>query len=335
MADHYGFNDQRGPYKGVRVVITTNEDTPPATYDGVTLNVGDPVLLTGQTNKEENGLREVGPSTWSIWRYMKLDEEIKQGMLVHVAEGTSYGGSYWRLDTAGPYVLDTTELEFSLAFWPAAVALSVADFSLAQSVLAATTVANPAALQIEEGGVLGRPSGGDVESLDSTQLKAIVGAANTTQTGVVELADQTEVDAGTDTIRPVVSSRLAATTVVHRQRPAVVSVGAPDASTVDVAFKVVDGKTSPADVEEVTPVTWWLSSDNTTGAKHGTTPDGGATLTTGVELEEFTADLSGIALTNATGDATLQVVHSGGAWTGYLWLRAGQTTVVSSVITIT
>lgn len=342
MPHHFGFNDQRGPYKGVRVVITTDEDTPPATYDGVTLNVGDPVLLAGQTNKEENGLKEVGPSTWNTWRYMKQPEEMKQGMLVHVSEGTTNGGSVWRLDTAdpGPYVIGTTELEFSeviAADGSAAGGVLETDFDVDQSVLVALTADNPAALQLAEATVLGRPTGGDVQDLDTTQLKAIVGAANTTQTGVVELADQGETDAGTDTVRPVVPSRLATTPAVHRQRAIVTLTGGTSGTAVSVTFKIYDGKTSPAAVEEVTPVFWWLSSDNTTGARHGTTPDGGVSLTTGLTLDDSATypDLVGTALTNTTGDGVLQVSHAGGVWQGYLWLRCGQTTSVSGLIDIT
>jgi hypothetical protein len=111
-----GFDDRRRWTKDALVVITTNEDTPPASYDGETLGLGDPVLLAGQTNKAQNGLRKVGSSSWQEWRFWKLPEEIQQGCLIHIAAGTTNGGSIWRLDTAEPvdgYVIGTTELDFS------------------------------------------------------------------------------------------------------------------------------------------------------------------------------------------------------------------------------
>lgn len=116
MSGHFGFNDQRGAYKQARVVVTTNQATPPASFDGVTLAVGDPVLLTGQTNKEENGLREVGPSSWLVWRYWRQPDHLTKGCLVQIAEGSAEGGTIWRLDTAEPgggYEIGTTELDFT------------------------------------------------------------------------------------------------------------------------------------------------------------------------------------------------------------------------------
>lgn len=113
MSDFTVYMDQRGPYKEARVVITTNEDTPPATHDGVTLHAGDCVLLTGQTNKEENGLREVGSSSWLMWRFWRQPDHLGKGHLIKVSEGATNGGSLWRLDTAGPYEIGVTELDFS------------------------------------------------------------------------------------------------------------------------------------------------------------------------------------------------------------------------------
>lgn len=340
MADHYGFNDQRGPYKGVRVVITTNEDTPPATYDGVTLNVGDPVLLVGQTNKEENGLREVGPSTWAIWRYMKLDEEIKQGMLVHVAEGTSYGGSYWRLDTAGPYVLDTTELEFSLAFWPAAVGLSVADFSSDQTVLVAVTAANPAAQVVGEGEFVGRKTGGDVGVMTvaeaKAELEAITKSDYNAQTVLIAVADD---DPGPLTIGEgkvlgrLPSGNLGALDYAPRF-PEIVSVGGAHTDTVAVSIKAVDAAGST--VAAATPFTWCLSSSATTGAPSGTTPDGGVAISPGLKrADNIAANIGGVAMTHTDGTSTLTVNHVGGAVDYYLWLEIGGHHVVSTVIEIT
>ena len=88
-----------GPVRlSVRVVSSTNVSTafPPASIDGVTLNVGDRVLLVGQTNPAHNGIYVLTneptlqkADDWSIPSYRT------PGTLVYVREGTTYGKTLW------------------------------------------------------------------------------------------------------------------------------------------------------------------------------------------------------------------------------------------------
>ncbi|MEM3384262.1 MAG: hypothetical protein QXE78_01880 [Nitrososphaeria archaeon] len=81
-----------------RVASSTNVNTafPPASIDGVTLNVGDRVLLVGQTNPVHNGIYVLTnefflqkADDWSIPSYQT------PGTLVYVREGTTYGKTLW------------------------------------------------------------------------------------------------------------------------------------------------------------------------------------------------------------------------------------------------
>ncbi len=88
-----------GPVRlSARVASSTNVNTafPPASIDGVTLNVGDRVLLVGQTNPVHNGIYVLTnepalqkADDWSIPSYQT------PGTLVYVREGTTYGKTLW------------------------------------------------------------------------------------------------------------------------------------------------------------------------------------------------------------------------------------------------
>jgi hypothetical protein len=113
MSNFYNFNDTRGPSKQARVVATSNlASTGTQVIDGVTVIDGDPVLLTAQTSGANNGLFVVAPNHWQRHPSALLAEHYRQGMRIHVAEGTAEGGGDWRLATAGPYTLGTTALTF-------------------------------------------------------------------------------------------------------------------------------------------------------------------------------------------------------------------------------
>lgn len=113
MSDFPNFNDTRGPYKQAKVAATSNlASTGAQTIDGVSVIDGDAVLLTAQTSGANNGLFVVAPNHWQRHPSARLAEHYRQGMQIHVSQGTAEGGSIWRLATAGPYTLGTTALTF-------------------------------------------------------------------------------------------------------------------------------------------------------------------------------------------------------------------------------
>ena len=87
--------------------------------DGVPLDVGDRLLSVGQTNGTENGIFVItvaGDLTTEA-AFIRADdfdedEEIFTGVTIGVNSGTLFGGSNWKLTTAGTIILDSTALEF-------------------------------------------------------------------------------------------------------------------------------------------------------------------------------------------------------------------------------
>ena len=125
-----------GKFKNpVRVVMTANfiasyntaglkltQTTPAAlVVDGVTLAVGDKVLLTGQSDKTQNGIYEVeilgvADTTAAVLvRADDFDESAKiiPNVKIPIVEGTSNHDTIWVLTTPAPITLDTTNLEFA------------------------------------------------------------------------------------------------------------------------------------------------------------------------------------------------------------------------------
>jgi hypothetical protein len=83
------------------------------TIDGVSLGVGDRVLVKNQSNKTENGIYTVASSTWSRATDADTAAELTSGFAVFVEQGTVNADSGWVLTTDGAVTLGTTELDFT------------------------------------------------------------------------------------------------------------------------------------------------------------------------------------------------------------------------------
>jgi hypothetical protein len=113
---------QESDFKSSCRVATTSNVTlsggTPATVDGVNLQVNDRVLVTGQTNATENGIYFVstlGSGSNGSWtRALDANEnaEVSSGLILTVTEGTLHSSSIWKLTTADPISIGTTELTF-------------------------------------------------------------------------------------------------------------------------------------------------------------------------------------------------------------------------------
>lgn len=82
------------------------------TIDGISCVAGDRVLVTGQTDAEDNGIYVVASGAWSRSTDADGNTEVTPSMAMFVDEGTSYANTQWRLTTTGSIVVDTTELTF-------------------------------------------------------------------------------------------------------------------------------------------------------------------------------------------------------------------------------
>ena len=108
--------------QSTRVVTTTNitlTGGAPSLVDGVTLSLGDRVLVTGQSTGSQNGLYYVttlgsgANGTWARTSDGNENGEIEAGMIVMVTEGTIYADTQWKLITDDPIIINTTALTFT------------------------------------------------------------------------------------------------------------------------------------------------------------------------------------------------------------------------------
>ena len=108
--------------QSTRVVTTTSVSLTggaPSSVDGVSLSVGDRVLVTAQSTGSQNGLyvvTTVGSGVTGTWaRTSDGNEtgEIEAGMIVMVTEGVIYADTQWKLITDDPIVVGTTTLTYT------------------------------------------------------------------------------------------------------------------------------------------------------------------------------------------------------------------------------
>jgi len=109
-------------YKNSCRVVTVSNITlsggTPATVDGVSLQVANRILVTAQTDASENGIylvNTVGSGSDGTWQRsldFNSNAVVTSGALVPITEGTSYANTLWRLTTADPITIDTTNLTF-------------------------------------------------------------------------------------------------------------------------------------------------------------------------------------------------------------------------------
>jgi len=88
------------------------------TVDGVSLSVGDRVLVKNQTTASANGIYVVASGAWT--RAIDADgtsvagySEVSPGMFTFVEEGTTLANTGWVLSTSGSITVGTTSLAFA------------------------------------------------------------------------------------------------------------------------------------------------------------------------------------------------------------------------------
>jgi len=106
-----------------RVVSTTNvtvSNPATAVFDGVTLSVGDRILLVGQTTASQNGLYNFQGSASAMTRTADANgtttdgfASVTEGLFTFIPEGTVNAGSGWVLMTSGTITVGTTSLAFT------------------------------------------------------------------------------------------------------------------------------------------------------------------------------------------------------------------------------
>jgi hypothetical protein len=109
-------------YKQATRVITVANVTlsggAPSQVDGVNLSLNDRVLVTGQTNKAQNGIYEVSTvgsganGNWIRSGDTNTTGELLAGTIVMVTEGLIYADTQWKLVTNDPITIGVSELVF-------------------------------------------------------------------------------------------------------------------------------------------------------------------------------------------------------------------------------
>lgn len=109
-------------YKQATRVITVANITlsggAPSQVDGVNLSLNDRVLVTGQTNKAQNGIYEVSTvgsganGTWIRSGDTNTTGELLAGTIVMVTEGLIYADTQWKLVTNDPITIGVSQLVF-------------------------------------------------------------------------------------------------------------------------------------------------------------------------------------------------------------------------------
>ena len=157
---------------------------PLITLDGVTLEVGDRILLKDQTNAKQNGIYiYMSPEYLERSEDANSNEKITSGMFTFVESGNAYANSGWVLTTDDPIMLGTSELIF-------------VQFTGAGQIIAGPGIGkNGNILYIENTGV----TAGTYRSVTVNERGQVTGGSNPTTLagyGITDAAPSSHVGAG-------------------------------------------------------------------------------------------------------------------------------------------
>lgn len=82
------------------------------TVDGVVLVAGNRVLVKDQTDESENGIYIADTGTWERAPDFDGNRDVTTGTFVLVIAGSSNVNTYWRVTTANPITIDSSDITF-------------------------------------------------------------------------------------------------------------------------------------------------------------------------------------------------------------------------------
>lgn len=136
----------KGP---VRVATTANIAlTGLQTVDGVSLAVGDRVLVKDQTTASENGIYVVDTGPWRRAKDFSGNRDVRKGTQILVTGGTLYASSGWYVSSADPVVIGTTAIQFTQNVLLNAAQLIALEAAASASADAASNSADAAAADL-------------------------------------------------------------------------------------------------------------------------------------------------------------------------------------------
>lgn len=164
------------------------------TIDGVALAVGDRVLVKDQTDGRQNGIYSVTAAAWTRTTDADTGIDLTAGARVYVEEGSANGTRVWYLTTSGAITLGTTQLQFKDEH-PGA----------SETVRGVTRYATQA--EVDEPVTANQK---DDAVITVKKLWAWTKQATETLLGMMKVATQAQVNAGTDDATAVTPKKLRA-----------------------------------------------------------------------------------------------------------------------------
>lgn len=119
--------------------------------------------------------------------------------------------------------------------------------------------------------------------------------------------------------------------IVARSTTASFTVGVEGANAINVAFQIKN--VLGANITAPLALEWYLASNATGLTKAPSAPNGGTAIGTNGQLFEWTAELAGMIVTNATGAADINITDSGTPTFYLVIVLPNKTLAISGAIT--
>ncbi len=142
------------------------------TIDGITVVADDRVLVKNQTDTSENGVYNASSSAWA--RALDFDgiNDIVNGTLVAITNGTSQANQIWQLVATNPITIDTSALTFTYILSTNS-SDNLSDLAALASVANLETLANLASVANLVTAAVGK--GADIASASTVNLTTATG----------------------------------------------------------------------------------------------------------------------------------------------------------------
>lgn len=149
--------------QATRVVTVTNISlvgSAPNQVDGVNLSVNDRILVTGQSDKIQNGIYYVSTlgsgsdGTWTRSLDTNATGELLAGTIVMVTSGLEYADTQWKLITDDPIVIGVTQLTFTQNYLANSISSGTSNVSVNSNANVTISSAGTAnVLTVSNGGI--------------------------------------------------------------------------------------------------------------------------------------------------------------------------------------
>lgn len=286
--------------------------------DGVSLSVGNRVLVKNQGTASQNGIYVVASGAWSRADDADTNDKVNSGMFTFVEEGTVNDNTGWVLVTNNPITLGSTSLEFAKFSSQGEI---LAGNGLSKTVNTLAVVGTAGRISVSGAGVdidagyIGQTSITTLGTIATGTWSATAIASNRGGTGLTSVTQNSYFKGGASAGDPLVQRTYAEV----KQDLALNNVE-------NTALSTWAGSANITTVGNISSGTW---GGTAIAANHGGT--GQTSYTTGDLL--YASSTS--ALAKLAGVATGNALISGGVGAAPSWGKIGLTTHVSGTLPAT